>query len=172
MMDLTMRAPAPVHVVAVVSDGFEFLAECRCGWASDWQDSPQDADEAGAEHRDSAVGPPDAMDVLMSGLLDLQDDLAATVVWLAENWSAHLPELGWYANGDDRHTSQPALRVIGACDPHELAMVADVLGSTLTDDPPKDGGTPRYRRAVRDIGRARIEVFADLARCERAETAA
>jgi hypothetical protein len=24
-------APAPVHLVAVVSDGFEYLAECSCG---------------------------------------------------------------------------------------------------------------------------------------------
>jgi hypothetical protein len=170
MTDTTMRAPAPVHVVAVVSDGFEFLAECGCGWASDWQDSPQDADEAGVEHRDAAVGPPDAMDVLMSGLLDLQDDLAATVVWLAENWSAHLPELGWMASGQDRDTTRPAVHVIGACGPDALAAAATVLGSTLTDDPPKDRGM-RCRRAVRDIGRVRIEVFAPLDRCERAGTA-
>jgi hypothetical protein len=171
-MAKTMTVPVPTHAVSVVSDGFEFVAECSCGWAGDWQASPGDADAAGAEHRDGAIGPPDAMDLLMSALLDLQEDLAATVVWLAENWSAQLPPLGWYANGDDRHTSQPALCVIGACDPDELQPAADVLGSTLTDDPPNERGTPRFRRAVRDIGRVRIEVFASLDRCERAETAA
>jgi hypothetical protein len=170
MMDLTMRAPAPVHVVAVVSDGFEFLAECGCGWASDWHPSPEAADSAGVEHRDDAVGPPDEMDLLMSGLLDLQDDLAATVVWLAESWSAHLPALGWIASGQDRDTTRPAVYVIGACGPDALAAAATVMGSTLTDDPPKDRGM-RCRRAVRDIGRVRIEVFAPLDRGERAETA-
>jgi hypothetical protein len=171
MTGTTMRAPVPVHVVAVVSDGFEFLAECGCGWASDWHPTPETADSAGTEHRDAAVGPPDAMDVLMSGLLDLQEDLAATVVWLAENWSAHLPELGWSANGDDRDTSRPAVRVLGACDPGELAAAAVVLGSVPVADPPTHRGI-RFRRAVRDIGRVRIEVIVSLDRGERAETAA
>jgi hypothetical protein len=172
MAETTMTVPVPAHVVAVLSDGFEFVADCSCGWAGDWQASPEEADAAGAEHRDSAIGPPDAMDLLMSALLDLQDDLAATVMWLAENWSAQLPPLGWYANGDDRNTSRPALCVIGSCDPDGLQPAADVLGSTLTDDPPNERGAPRFRRAGRDIGRVRIEVFASLDRCERAESAA
>jgi hypothetical protein len=111
------------------------------------------------------------MDLLMSGLLDLQDDLAATVLWLAENWSAHLPQLRWSANGDDRDTSRPAVRVLGGCDPGELAAAATVLGSVPVDDPPTHPGV-RFRRAVRDIGRVRIEVIASLDRGERAETAA
>jgi hypothetical protein len=170
--ETTMTVPVPMHLVSVTSDGFEFVAECGCGWASEWHPTPEEADAAGVEHSDAAIGPPDAMDLLMSALLDLQDDLAATVVWLAENWSAHLPALGWYANGDDRHISRPALNVIGACDPDELQAAADVLGSTLTDDPPNEHGAVRHRRAARDIGRVRIEVFTSLDHCERAETAA
>jgi hypothetical protein len=172
MKTTTMTVPAPVHVAAVVSDGFEYLAECSCGWASDWHATPEEADAAGTKHSDGAIGLPDAMDLLMSALLDLQEDLAATVVWLAENWSAHLPELGWYANGDDRDTSKPALRVVGACDPDDLSAAADVLGARVADDPPNDYGETRYRRAARDIGRVRIEVFASLDRCERTEKAA
>jgi hypothetical protein len=171
MTDTTMTAPAPAHLVAVVSDGYEFLAECSCGWASDWANFPEAADAAGAEHRRDVVGPPDEMDRLMTGLLDLQDDLAAVVVWLAENWSADLPPLGWYANGGDRDTARPALRVIGACDPDELAPAAVVLDSALADDPPGGAGVTRYRRAVRDIGRVRIEVFTPVDRCEPAEAA-
>jgi hypothetical protein len=167
----TMTVPAPAHQVAVVSDGYEYLAECACGWASDWQPTPDAADTAGAEHCEAAIGPPDEMDRLMSALLDLQDDLAATVVWLAENWSAHLPSLGWYANGSEHEPGRPALRVLGACDPDELAAAAAVLGSALTDDPPTDSGAARYRRATRDIGRVRIEVFTRLDRCEPPETA-
>jgi len=162
--------PVPAHLVAVVSDGFEFLAECSCGWASDWHADAEGADAAGVEHREVAVGPPDAMDRVMSGLLDLQDDLAATVVWLAENWSADLPSLGWYANGsDDRDL--PALWVIGACAPDELVPAAAVLGSALCDDPPGGEGRIRYRRAARVIGWVRIEVFAPLDRCVAAEAA-
>jgi hypothetical protein len=167
----TMTVPVPAHLVVVVSDGFEFLAECSCGWAGDWQAGSDAAETAGAEHWEGAVGPPDEMDRLMSALLDIQDDLAATVVWLAENWSAHLPSLGWYANGSDFDPDRSALRVLGACDPEELAAAAAVLGSALTDDPPNDRGAARYRRAVRDIGRVRIEVFTGLDRCEPPETA-
>ena len=172
MAETTMTVPVPTHLVSVTSDGFEFVAECGCGWASEWHPSPAEAHAAGVEHSDASIGPPDAMDALMSALLDLQDDLAATVVWLAENWSAHLPALGWYANGDDRHTSRPALNVTGACDPDELQAAADVLGSTLADDSPDERGAVRFRRAARDIGRVRIEVFAPLKRCQVTETAA
>jgi hypothetical protein len=172
MTTSTMTVPIPAHAVAVVSDGFEYLAECACGWAGDWQASPQEADAEGSEHSDAAIGPPDEMDLLVSALLDLQEDLAATVVWLAENWSAYLPALGWYANGDGRDSSRPALRVIGACDPDELPAAAEVLGARPADDPPSDVGVTRYRRAVRDIGRVRIEVFAPFDRCGVTEPAA
>ena len=167
----TMRAPVPAHLVTVVSDGFEYLAECSCGWVSDWHDTPDAADTAGDEHSDGAVGPPDEMDRLMSGMLDLQDDIAAVVVWLAENWSAHLPQLGWYANGSGDDPGHPALRVIAACDPDELADAATVLGAVPTDEPVDDAGGTRYRRAVRDIGRVRVEVFSRLDRCEGTEPA-
>jgi hypothetical protein len=165
----TMTAPVPAHLVGVVSDGFEYLAECSCGWASAGHDTPDAADTAGAEHADEAVGPPDEMDRLMSGLLDLQDDLAAVVVWLAENWSAHLPPLGWHANGSDRDSDRPALRVTGYCHPDELADAATVLGAMPTDDPAPDSYGTRYRRAVRDIGRVRVEVFTAMARAEATE---
>jgi hypothetical protein len=162
MTDTTMRAPAPVHPVAVVSDGFEFLAECGCGWASDWHPRPQDADEAGAEHRDTAVGPPDAMDVLMSGLLDLQDDLAATVVWLAENWSADLPAPALLSTTHYDDTGEPVAGVsllAGTTDSVELVRVADRLGvPVLTDERPDTQGN-RYQRAARRFGRVEVEVI-------------
>jgi hypothetical protein len=170
MTTTTTTVPVPAHLVAVASDGYEFLAECACGWASHWQPTPDAAERAGTEHCAGATGPPDEMDRLMSSLLDLQEDLAATVVWLAENWSTHLPVLGWYANGSDLDPDRPALRVLGACDPAELAPAAAVLGSALTDDSPNDRGAGRYRRAARDIGRVRIEVFARLDNGEPTET--
>jgi hypothetical protein len=97
----TTTAPPPAHGFQIVGDGEEYLAECSCGWASGWACTPEEADRAGVEHRDGAVGPGDRMDLLMSGLLDLQDDIASVVIWLAENWSADLPPLGWSACGSD-----------------------------------------------------------------------
>ena len=93
MTDTTTTAPRDGHLVAVVSDGYEVVAECACGWASDWQDSPEAADAAGSSTARGG-GSARRRGRAMSGLLDLQDDLAATVVWLAENWSADLPVPG------------------------------------------------------------------------------
>jgi hypothetical protein len=162
-MTTTMTVPTPTHVVAVGSDGDEYQATCSCGWASEWHFTPDDADEAGAEHRDDSVAAADHMDELMSGLLDLQDDIAAAVVWLAENWSTSLPVLGWSASGDDRDLARPALRVLGYCEAAEMPLVAGVVGGPVTEDPPKVSGRDRYRHAIRDFGRVRIDVFTSLA---------
>jgi hypothetical protein len=158
----TTTSPAPVHPVAVISDGDEYRAECACGWASGWHFTPDVADEEGGWHRDDAARAADAMDQLMSDLLDLQDDLAAVVVWLAENWSTGLPSLGWSAAGDDRDRDRPALRVLGHATPAEMTAVAVVLDIATADDPPNACGNPRYRHAIRDFGRVRLDVFADL----------
>ncbi len=164
----TTTTLVPAHLVAVTSDGFEYLAECSCGWASDWHATPEAADVAGGEHVEGAVGPPDAMDGLMSSLLDLQDDLAAVVIWLAENWSMHLPELGWYANGSDRDLDRPAVTVMAYCDPGELSAAARLLGVVPVDDPATGDDRPRYRRASRDFGRVQIRAYTSLAACDNA----
>jgi hypothetical protein len=166
----TMTAPVPAHLVAVVSDGYEYLAECSCGWASDWHPTPDAADAAGAEHTETAVGPPDAMDRIMSSLLDLQDDIATVVMWLAENWSAHLPVLGWSASGGDYNHDRPVMRVLGYCAPSELAGAAAALGTAPSDDPPNDRGHTRYRRVIRDFGRVRIDIYTSLTDALSAET--
>jgi hypothetical protein len=158
----TRTAAAPIHVVQVVSDGHEYLAECSCGWASEWHLTAVEADAAGIDHCDGSALV-DEMDVLMSGLLDLQDDIAAVVVWLAENWSVALPPLGWSANGDDRHPGQAALRVHGYVSPTEFAAAAGVLGAVPVDSPPSESGAGRYRHATREFGRVQIEVFTSLA---------
>ena len=158
----TMTAPAPTHPIAIVGDGDEYRATCGCGWLGDWQFSPAEADDEGTWHRDDAVRAADAMDLVMSDLLDLQDDLAAVVVWLAENWSAGLPSLGWTACGDERDRERPALRVLGYASPAELVAASLVLDATPTDDPPTEGGRARYRRAIRDFGRVRLDIFTAL----------
>jgi hypothetical protein len=156
-----MTAPAPTHPVAVVGDGDEYRAECSCGWVSEWHFTPEAADDEGRWHRDDAAQAADAMDGLMSDLLDLQDDLAAVVVWLAENWSVGLPKLGWSACGDDRDRQRPAVRVLGYASPAELAAAALVLDAVPSDDTSIDPGK-RYRHVVRDFGRVRLDVFTQL----------
>jgi hypothetical protein len=159
-MNMTaMTAPAPTHPTAVLSDGDVYRAECSCGWMGEWQFTPEAADDDGAWHRDDAARSADAMDALMSDLLDLQDDLAAVVVWLAENWTTGLPPLGWSACGDDRDRERPALRVLGYASPAKLAAAALVLDTTPTDDPPTEAGRDRYRHVMRDFGRVRLDVF-------------
>jgi hypothetical protein len=164
----TTTVPVPAHVVAVLSDGDEYQASCSCGWLSEWHFTPDEADEAGTDHRDGAVEAADHMDELVTGLLDLCDDIAAAVVWLAENWSTSLPWLGWAACGDDHRSDQPALRILGYCQPAELAAVAAVMGGP-TVDVPTSGGDDRRRRVMRDFGRVRIDVFTDLVSARAAE---
>ena len=158
----TITAPAPTHLVQVVGDGDEYRAECGCGWASEWCFTAAEADGEATWHRDDTVRAADAMDGLMSDLLDIQDSLAAVVVWLAENWSTSLPELGWSATGDDHHPDRPALRVLGYASPAELVAASLVLDAPVVDDPPAAEGRARYRHVTRDFGRVRIDIFTAL----------
>ena len=162
----TTTTLVPAHRVAVTSDGYEYRAECSCGWASDWHATPEAADTAGAEHTDRAVGPPDGIDRAMTELLDLQDDLAAAVVWLAENWSADLPapyvvSTTHYDDGDDAG-GKAGVRLLVPCDNDKdgLGGAAARLGAAVVDDPANDEGRDRYRRATLVIGRVHIQAYA------------
>jgi hypothetical protein len=162
-MTTMTTVPTPVHHVVVVSGGDEYRSECSCGWVSGWQFTPEDADDEGTWHRDDAARAEDAMDSLMSDLLDLQDDLAAVVVWLAENWATGLPCLEWDACGGGQDRDRPIVRVLGYASPAALTAAALVLDATPTDDPPDEAGQARYRRVRRDFGRARVEVLTEVA---------
>jgi hypothetical protein len=151
-----------VHRVVTVTDGGEYRAECSCGWASEWFLDDVEAAEAGLEHPEIAVGPPDPLDGLVSGLLDIQDDLAAVVVWLAENWSTSLPKLGWSACGDDRDHERPALRVLGYAEPAEFTAAALVVDATPYDEPATAAGQTGWRHVSRDFGRVRLDIFTAL----------
>jgi len=162
MTDTTIEL---VHRVRLVTDhrvwGLGCRAVCSCGWAGSWTDDCGGALAAGADHLDTAIGPPDAMDELMSGLLDLQDDLAGVVVWLAENWSADLPVPDLHGLVEDRDREPVAVvRLLATTsDPAVLACVADRLGvPTHTDTQFDPSGTP-CQRAFRRFGRVLVEVM-------------
>jgi hypothetical protein len=80
------------HLVQVVAHEESGLrAECRCGWASRWYDDYPEADAMARRHREVAIGPPTGLEAVLGGLLDLQDDIADAVAWLAEYWTSDLP---------------------------------------------------------------------------------
>jgi len=68
-----------------------YRAECSCGWTSEWFEDQADAEDQCYDHHEVVLGPPDALDVLITELLDIQDDLAEAVIWLADHWTAELP---------------------------------------------------------------------------------
>jgi hypothetical protein len=160
----TTTAPDVVHLVAVVRHVLRFRAECGCGWVSDPFRNPAAAAAAGAEHCDSAVGPPDDMDRLITRMLDLQDDMAEVVVWLAENWSADLPVPVLYGTGGG--TIPAGVQLSVQCGTREdLARVAHLLGTPLADHPHSDPTAGvRYVYTGRDFGRVHLEAFTAVGR--------
>jgi hypothetical protein len=71
-------------------------------------------------------------------LLDIQDDLARVVVWLAEHWSADLPAPTVYGYGGGPSAARVELSVY-YLSPDDLARVAELLGASPVDDPAPDG---------------------------------
>jgi hypothetical protein len=148
------------HRVRVQTDqrvrGLGSRAVCSCGWASGWLPSSDGATQAWAEHLDTAIVPPDALDQAMNVMLDLQDDLANAVVWLAENWSADLPAPGVHGGVGCLYTPDvPGVRLVALCGTaDELGRVATRLGSPVPDGGPFDV-------AVRDFGRVRIAAWVE-----------
>jgi hypothetical protein len=142
------------HLVETVTDGFEHRAECSCGWVSDWLVEDVAAVLAGVEHPELAVEPPDALDGFMSGLLDVQDDLARVVVWMAENWAADLPVPVLPGSG-----RRPLDLTVQCRDANELAVVAGVLGAELQGDPRYDTDEATYWCARRRFGTVVFEAW-------------
>jgi hypothetical protein len=151
------------HLVVVTyedtASGVVFRAECSCGWSGDRHDDNAVAELDGDDHRGVAVGPADDLDRLISGLLDLQDDVARAVIWLAEHWSADLPVPRSRGFGVDA----ARVELSAYCDTAEvLARAAAVLGSPPVDDETPDSYGARYRRAVRTFGRVCLVVYRAL----------
>jgi hypothetical protein len=141
-----------------------YAAACSCGWVGEVHREAAWAAAGAVEHRDRAAGPGDGLDRVMGELLDVQDDLAGMVVWLAENWSADLPVPGVYASGGDGDHSPPAhVYLLAYCaDLDTLARVARLLGVPARDDDTPNRYGTRYRRAERDFGRVALNAYATI----------
>ena len=151
------------HLVQVVRHrACGYRAECWCGWNSVWCDDYATADEAGQDHREIAAGPPDRLDAALSGLLDLQDDLADTVMWLAENWSADLPTPDVSSQTQYREDGErlAGVRLLVYCDSTPaLIRVAELLGEPVVAAAEPDRYGTRWQRAVRRFGRVEIDAY-------------
>jgi len=106
----------------------------------------------------------DPVDALPSGLLDIQDDIARAVVWLAENWSADLPTPRWYGRGRPDRDGE-ALALLVWCPPGQLARAAGLIDATPPDDEIPNSYGHRYRRVRRSFGTGRVglEAYHDIA---------
>jgi hypothetical protein len=164
MADTTIEL---AHRVRIDTDhrvyGLGCRAACSCGWAGPWSDQSADtALRSGTEHVDTAIGPPDVMDELMSTMLDLQDDLAEVVMWLAENWSSDLPipaiDTRTHYDRVGRLLAEACL-LTAANDPEALARAAERLGVPVVTDPGPVGGGNRYQRATRSFGRVEVQII-------------
>ena len=155
------------HLVQVVRHrALGYRAECWWGWSSVWCEEYVAADEAGVDHREVTAGPATALDATLSGLLDLQDDLADAVIWLAENWSSELPAPLEYArviDWDDGAAVGGVGLLVYCSTTEQLVELAEVFGSPVVADLGPDCKGWRYQRATRDFGRVEIEACIELA---------
>jgi hypothetical protein len=152
------------HLVQVVyHKACGHRAECWCGWASAWCDDYATADETANDHRRVAAGPASALDATLGGLLDLQDDLADAVMWLADHWSSDLPvpELHprrWRDGSESATGFALAVRCQTSGQLVELAVMLDA--PIVIDASPQ---TPEHscERAARSFGRVEIEAYTE-----------
>ena len=155
-MSLTIDLAHPV--VVVTDDQGSYRTECGCGWASAWYFADDlAAEDAGVDHIEIAVGPPDRMDRLMGGLLDLQEDLAEVVIWLADHWSADLP-VPYPSCPGFGHEGTTALAV-HCTNLDQLHQVAELLGEQVIRDDTFDQGDRAYWHAHRSFGRVTLDAW-------------
>jgi hypothetical protein len=151
-----------VHLVEVESfSPYDdcYAAVCSCGWVGDTQREAAWAEADAVDHREVAVGPGDDLDMVMSELLDIQDDLARAVVWLAEHWSADLPAPTVYGAGGGASPARVDLSTY-CMSSDDLARVAELLDAPMVDDPAPNGVNGAcYRRVSRRFGRVTLSAF-------------
>ena len=114
------------------------------------------------DHREVAAGPATALDATLGGLLNLQDDLADTVMWLAENWSSDfpVPQAGVRIRHVENGECVACLRLLVHCAaPGQLVAMADLLAGPIVADAGPNQRGRRYQRVTRTFGRVDIEAY-------------
>ncbi|HEY7070702.1 MAG TPA: hypothetical protein VH479_11345 [Acidimicrobiales bacterium] len=93
--------------------------------------------------------------------MDLQDDLADVVMWLAENWTLELPTPDVRPGVEHMDSGEhvPTLGLIVRCEtPAQLHGFAELLAVPVTVDARPDGGGVPALRATRQFRRVCIEL--------------
>jgi hypothetical protein len=151
-----------VQVVAQTKSGLR--AECRCGWVSRWYDDYPEADAMARRHSEVAIGPPTGLEAVLGGLLDLQDDIADVVIWLAEYWTSDLPSPRAVPHIEQRANGElvPGLTLSMRCTSREMvSSVADMLGAEVAVERTASGR--RSERTSRRFGRVCIDACYEIA---------
>lgn len=153
---MTTHTPTvPDHSAQVVrvpiedADDRRYRAECLCGWTSDWLDDDADAEDARQDHQEVTGN---SLDRVLNELLDLQDDLARLVIWLADNWTGALP-VPYIEGRRPGHPARPLVEVVVGCNTFPLlALVASILNVA-----PERAGCATW--ATRTFGHAQIAAY-------------
>src|SRR5262245_46908950 len=104
------------HVVQTVAHRrLGYRAECWCGWAGKWTAEHSAADEQTARHRAATLGS-DRLALTLCELMDMQDDIADAVLWLAENWASDLPAPRLRVRRDSRARPMPGVVLAVECE--------------------------------------------------------
>jgi hypothetical protein len=120
------------HVVQTVAHRqLGYRAECRCGWAGEWTTDYSAADEQTARHRSATLGS-DRLAMTLCELMDLQDDIADALMWLAENWASDLPAPRVRVRQDGRGRPMPGVALAVECESEDDA---DWIAMLLHDAP-------------------------------------
>ena len=109
------------------------------------------------------------IDATLSRLLDLQDDLADAVMWLAENWSSALPVPYPYPRAKYRDNGDcvPCLALLVYCGTADrLVELADLLACPVVLDPKPSSSGRLFQVVTRTFGRVSIEAFAEATAAE------
>jgi hypothetical protein len=121
------------HVVQTVAHReLGYRAECWCGWAGAWTSDHATADDQTAGHRAATLGP-DQLAITLCELMDLQDDIADALMWLAESWASDLPAPRVRVRRDGRGRPMPGVALAVHC---ESANDAEWIAMLLHDAPP------------------------------------
>jgi hypothetical protein len=121
------------HVVqTVVHRQLGYRAECWCGWAGRWTAEHAVADEETATHRAATMGS-EGLALTMCELMDLQDDVADMLMWLAENWASDLPVPQVRVRRDSDGRPMPGVALAVRCEAEDDAAW---IATLLPDAPP------------------------------------
>lgn len=155
-MDTPIVLDHPTYVSHEPAHGYRAVCNNQqCGWTGDWHTDQADGEDDCFDHIEVSANPPDDLDRLLNQLLDLQDDIAQLVIWLADHWTADLPVPFLFGRRPGRE--RPVVEVLVHC-PRDTGAVEQV--AQLLNRPINHPDHPALGPGVcRDFGMALFEAY-------------